>query len=244
MKIHIVMHESFESPGAILQWAEEKGHELSFTRLYDYESLPKSAEDFDFLIVMGGPQDPDTADCPHYNAGNEIKLISQAISANKIVLGVCLGAQLIGEALGARFEHSPNREIGVFNITKTSEAESDPVFSRFPQTFPMGHWHGDMPGLTPDAAILAYSEGCPRQVVRYTPRVYGFQCHFEFTHEAIEGMIKHCSKDLNTELPYIQSAEELRAHDYTAINVYLFDFLDYMQAQYDLEMKIRGPGNR
>lgn len=90
-----------------------------------------------------------------------------------------------------------------------------------------------MPGLTADSKLLAYSKGCPRQIVKYTPKVYGFQCHFEFNKEAIEGMIENCSHELEKYkgLPYIETVEELRAHDYTEINQKLFTFLDYLKSQ-------------
>jgi GMP synthase (glutamine-hydrolysing) len=234
MKIHILMHESFEAPGAIETWAKEHGHTLSYTRFYRNDSLPQTVDNLDYLIVMGGPQSPATskAECPHFHARTEIEFISEAITKGKLLLGVCLGAQLIGEALGARFEHSPEREIGVFDLTLTPDGKKDPIFSTFPHVFPVGHWHGDMPGLTPAAAILATSKGCPRQVIRYSPRVYGFQCHFEFTPAAIEEMIKNNSNELvqYQSLPYIQNAASLRSHDYAPINRLLFKFLDYMQS--------------
>jgi len=237
MKHHVVMHESFEAPAAILNWVEKNNFPVTYTRLYDGDKLPETCDDFDFLFVMGGPQSPDTklSECLYFNAKAESDFISKAIKADKFVLGVCLGAQLIGEALGAKFDHSPNREIGVFNLTLTNDALNDPVFSKFPKHFACGHWHGDMPGLTKDSKILAFSEGCPRQVVRYTPRVYGFQCHFEFTLEAIEGMIKNCSSELEQykTLPYIQNADTLRVNDYGSINEKLFEFLDYMNRQFE-----------
>lgn len=171
------MHESFEAPAAIEAWAKSKNHHISYTRLYQDEQLPARADDFDFLVVMGGPQSPATTieECHHFDAQKEIALIKMAIDSDKAVLGACLGAQLIGEALGAKFDHSPNREIGVFDVTLTEAGKKDPFFSSLPEKFPVGHWHGDMPGLTNDAEILAISEGCPRQIVRYTPKVYGFQ---------------------------------------------------------------------
>lgn len=228
------MHESFEAPAAIKLWAENKGFGLSYTRLYQGEQFPNNADDFDFLVVMGGPQSPATTkeECSYFDAKKEIQFIKSAIDSNKILLGVCLGAQLIGEALGAKFDHSPNREIGVFDITLTKAAEEDPIFSTFPNKFPVGHWHGDMPGLTANTEILAYSEGCPRQIVKYAPKIYGFQCHFEFTPEAIEGMIKNNSHELEAHktLPYIENAEILRSHDYKNMNGLLFRFLDYVVA--------------
>lgn len=236
MKLHIIMHENFEAPAAIETWARNKSHEISYTRLYQGDTFPKFIEDIDFLVIMGGPQSPATTkdECPYFDAGKEIEFIRKAINAGKIVLGICLGAQLIGEALGAGFDHSPNREIGVFEITLTKDAKNDPVFSRFPDKFLVGHWHGDMPGLTIESRILATSEGCPRQVVKYSPKVYGFQCHFEFTPDAIEGMITNCGNELKKykDLQYIQSVDKLRKQDCQSFNRFLFTFLDYLEKSY------------
>lgn len=225
------MHESFEAPAAIEQWAQKKGYAVSYTRLYQGDSFPKE-RNFDFLVVMGGPQSPATTveECPHYDAKREIAFIKKAIDQQKIVFGVCLGAQLIGEALGAQFDHSPNREIGVYPLTLTDDGKRDPIVGKFPETFDVGHWHGDMPGLTRESKILAYSEGCPRQIVRYSPKVYGFQCHFEFTSEAIEAMIKNNAHELeeHKDLLHIETADELRSHDYNEMNNMLFQFLDQL----------------
>lgn len=234
MKLHIVMHESFESPAAIELWAKRKGHFMTYTKLYEGNRFPEKC-DFDFLVVMGGPQSPATTteECPHFDAKKEITFIKKAVDQKKLLLGVCLGAQLIGEALGAHFDHSPNREIGVFPLTLTDNGKNDPIMGAFPETFNVGHWHGDMPGLTSESKVLAISEGCPRQIVRYTPMIYGFQCHFEFTPEAIEAMIQNNASELEQykDLPYIETAEELRAHDYSPINNMLFQFLDQFTAQ-------------
>ena len=230
------MHESFESPAAIETWAQKKNHNITYTRLHEEDTFPKECN-FDFLVIMGGPQSPESTleEYPHFDAQKEIAFIKRAIEQNKTILGVCLGAQFIGQALGARFEHSPNREIGVFPITLTSDGKHDPIFSTFPEKFIVGHWHGDMPGLAPESKVLATSEGCPRQIVRYAQNIYGFQCHFEFTKKSIEGMIENCSEELTKykNLPYIQNAETLRKHDYDSINEKLFTFLDYMKTQFE-----------
>lgn len=223
------MHESFEAPAAIAVWAANRGHRLAYTRLYQGDVLPQDCA-FDFLVVMGGPQSPATTreECSHFDARHEIELIRLAIEQHRIVLGICLGAQLLGEACGATFAPSPHQEIGVFDVTLTEAGRRDPKFATFPSTFPVGHWHGDMPGLTPDAVVLATSAGCPRQIVRYRPQVYGFQCHCEFTPPAIDGMIHHCAHELAAyqDVPYVQNARQLRAHDYAGMNQLLFDFLD------------------
>lgn len=223
------MHESFESPAAIEIWAQRKNCNITYTRLYSGDTFPDDC-DFDFLVIMGGPQSPATTlkESPHFDAQKEITFIRKAIDQNKILLGVCLGAQLIGEALGAKFDHSPNREIGVFPLTLTEDGKLDPIIGIFPEKFIVGHWHGDMPGLTPESKILATSEGCPRQIIRYAPKIYGFQCHFEFTPEAIEGMIKNNAHELEEYkgLPYIETVEYLRSHNYDEMNKLLFSFLD------------------
>ena len=223
------MHESFESPASIIIWAKSRRVNVSYTKLFNGDNFPEQC-DFDFLVIMGGPQSPATTlvECPYFNFQKEINFIKKSIDENKIVLGVCLGAQLIGEALGAKFEHSPNREIGVFPIMLTNDGKQDPVISLFPESFMVGHWHGDMPGLTPESKVLAISEGCPRQIVRYTSIVYGFQCHFEFNREAINGMIENNFHELEEykALPYIQTADQLNSFDYSEMNKLLFTFLD------------------
>ncbi len=229
--MHLVMHESFESPAAFASWAKARSVQVSYSRVYDGDELPQRVDDIDFLVVMGGPQSPatTTAECSHFDSIAEQALIKKAIVADKLVLGVCLGAQLIGEALGAKFEHSPHQEIGVFDVTLTEEGRRDPFFSTLPgPTFRVAHWHGDMPGLTADAKLLAFSEGCPRQIVRYTRKVYAFQCHFEFTVEAINGMLEFCAHELETGGRYIESAATLRRHDYREMNEILFAFLDHL----------------
>lgn len=232
MKIHVIMHEHFESPGAYQMWAEQRGYEMCFTTLYEGQALPEKVDEFDFLLVMGGPQSPATTskECPYFNAGAEIALIQKAIVANKIVVGVCLGAQLLGEAYGANFEHSPHREIGVFPVKLTEAGKCDPVFGVFPDTFLSGHWHGDMPGISPKAEILAYSEGCPRQIVRFGKKVYALQCHLEFNQPTIEAMITNCAHELKAayDKPFIQDAETLRQQNYQLMNNHLFQFLDQL----------------
>lgn len=234
MKVHIIMHESFESPAAIELWAKNKGHEISHTKLYEGDSFIEDY-DFDFLVVMGGPQSPATTleECPHFDTQKEITFIKGAIEQKKLVFGVCLGAQLIGEALGAKFDHSPNREIGVFPITLTEDGKKDSIVGTFPEVLNVGHWHGDMPGLTAGSKILAISEGCPRQIVKYAPNIYGFQCHWEFNPEAIDAMIESNAHELEDykELPYIETKEQLRAHDYTEMNQNLYRFLDAFTGQ-------------
>lgn len=230
MRVHFVIHESFESAGAYLPWAESRGYTITWSRVYAGETVPANADGFDMLVVFGGPQSPRTtlAECPYFDSQAEQQLIRQAITAGRTVVGICLGSQLIGEALGAAVGQSPEKEIGHYPIVLTEAGQQHPLFSHFGSSLIVGHWHNDMPGLTDQAIILATSEGCTRQIVQYGNFVYGFQCHMEFTADAIEGLIQHSEHELAEAegKRFIRPVEEMRAWDYQQMNEKLWQFLD------------------
>ncbi|MGM5629853.1 type 1 glutamine amidotransferase [Apibacter raozihei] len=236
MNLHFIQHETFEAPGAYLQWAQDKNHTFQFSKVFEKDLLPESVENIDMLIVLGGPQDPATTleECSHFDSKAEISFIRKCIDAGKAVVGICLGSQLIGEALGARFEHSPEKEIGVFPIQLTEDGKKDEKVAHFGNFLPVGHWHNDMPGLTAQSKILAVSNGCPRQIVSYTPLVYGFQCHMEFTSEVMELLIAEEKDFLETQNTYawVQKPEEIRSYNYNEMNEKLCIFLDKLQNAY------------
>lgn len=232
MNIHFILHETFEVPGAYLKWAQERGHNVTSTKVYEEEKLPETVDGIDFLIVMGGPQSPDEnrQAFPYYDPKAEIALIQKAIDADIYIVGVCLGAQLLSVAYGGKYEHSPEREIGVFPINLTEAGLADDHIKDFGSTLDTGHWHGDMPGLSDNAVVIATSKGCPRQIVRFSPKHYAFQAHLEFDPEAIDLLIaadgeEHLHQQ-NQELPFVQTPEQLRANDYSQMNKKLFAFLD------------------
>lgn len=236
MRLHFIVHEDFEAPGAYEIWGQNNNFKMTYSRVYLNEELPSTVEEIDFLIVMGGPQSPDTTieACSHFNSLAEQAVIKQAIQANKVVLGICLGSQLIGEALGAKFEYSPEREIGKFPIMLTEYGFKHSLFSHLGKMTEVGHWHNDMPGLTNDAKIIAFSAGCPRQIVEYSKLVYGLQCHMELTPKVIELLIQHSAAELDQahDYKFVNTREELRKHDYQEMNQNLFIFLDKLKDEY------------
>jgi GMP synthase (glutamine-hydrolysing) len=237
MHIHYIIHASFESLGAIESWAHANGHALSGTHTYKGEKLPDSL-DFDCLIVMGGPQSPLHLDRWPY-LQDEINLIKAAVDANKAILGICLGAQLIGEALGAKTQRSPQREIGVLPVELLPDAAHDPVFSQLPSTFLVMHWHNDMPGIPKDARILAKSAGCPYQAFSVGDRIYGLQFHLEMTAANIQEMLRHCEADLEPG-PYVETKKQMMEYQMDNINARLFVLLDYFACKFNVQntMKI------
>lgn len=223
MKILCITHADFETPGTIETWAASKKHQFTICKPYRGEDCLKHNE-FDLLILMGGPQSPLELEKDPY-LKDEIQLIKNAIQQDKFIIGFCLGAQLIGEALGAKTQRSPEKEVGVYPVYLTPAGLNDPLLEGMPNSFPAIHWHNDMPGQTADSSLLAYSEGCPRQIIRYAPKIYGFQCHLEITLEGIETMIKACPNDLNSS-PFTQTAQELKMQDYSEINMRMHQILD------------------
>ncbi|MDP1834361.1 MAG: homoserine O-succinyltransferase [Chlamydiales bacterium] len=226
MKIQFVIHADFELPGIIDIWAKESGFTTNICRPFAGEQLPV-VSDFDWLIVMGGPQTPLEPERYPYLI-KEIALIRQSVEADKTVLGFCLGAQLIGEAFGARTERSPNKEVGIYPIHLTEEGKQDPLLQGMPSTFSVMHWHNDMPGLTAASKVLAVSDGCPRQIIRYGEKVYGFQCHPESTLSDIKNMIANCADDL-VPARYVQTAEEILSGDYVTINKHMVAILESLR---------------
>ena len=189
------------------------------------------------LVVLGGSQCPATTkeECGYFDAEQEKALIRRYVEAGRMVIGVCLGAQLVGEALGAPYARSPEREIGPVGARLTPEGKKDPFFASFGDMFLAGEWHNDMPGLTEDCAIIAESDGCPRQIVRYGKYVYGFQTHMEFTHEIVAAGIEYAGGHLNRTGRFVQTEEQLLAFDYSKMNTLLSSFLDAMAEEYRRE---------
>jgi GMP synthase (glutamine-hydrolysing) len=226
MKILLISHATFEQPGEIDNWAYYNGHHIHEVQPYKGDMLPP-VDEYDMLIVMGGPQSPLNMDKTPY-LRDEIETIKQALVAHKKILGICLGAQLIGEALGGKTEKSPQREIGKFPVSLTDEAQQDPVFSQFKKTFDIMHWHNDMAGEFNGMVILAESAGCPRQVFRYGDRVYGLQCHFEFTGEHIREIIEPCMGDFSPTGKYVAEPGELLDVDCSENNAQMDKILEYL----------------
>lgn len=231
MKVHFIQQDSWVEPGEYLRWADRRGHETSFTRCWRHEPVPQ-AVDADLLVVLGGHQNPATtrAECDYFDSAAQQRLIRRYVEAGRVVVGVCLGAQLVGEALGAPYAHSPEKEIGPVRARLTAAGRQDPLLKDFPETFDAGEWHNDMPGLTADAVVLAESDGCPRQIVRYGRRVYAFQTHMEFTHEIIAAGIGDAGGEIREKGRYVQSAAALLAYDYAPMNRMLSAFLDALAA--------------
>ncbi len=227
MRIHYLQHVPFEGPAAITDWAFERGHEVGKTFLFQEDGLPGTGE-FDWLVVMGGPMGTDEVEKFPWLTDEKL-LIEKSIENGKTVIGICLGAQLIAEVLGANIFKNQYAEIGWFPVTLTPEARLGSHFGGFPQEFNAFHWHRNTFDIPSGARQIGFSEGCRNQVFQYGNTVTGLQFHLETTENSASQLLENCSGDL-TEGKYIQNRDEILSDKtrFTGIGRLLYQLLDSM----------------
>jgi len=206
MRIHVLQHVSFEDSANIGRWAARRGHTESVSCLYRRQALPPVSR-FDWLVVMGGPMSVHD-EKRHPWLVEEKRLIAEAISAGRLVLGVCLGAQLVAQCLGAKVKPSRHREIGWSDISLTPRGAAHPLFASFDSPLRAFHWHGETFTIPRGAKLVASSKACRNQAFVYGENVVGLQFHWDYTPGSISAMIANCSEDLD-ESQYVQPPVEL-----------------------------------
>lgn len=225
MRAHYFQHVPFEGLGCIRPWLVDAGYEVTCTRFFESPGVPE-LDEVDFLIAMGGPMSVnDEEELPWLVA--EKRFIRRAIEAGKPVLGICLGAQLIASALGARVYPNEMKEIGWFPLHGIG---GGPGCFRFPETIRAFHWHGETFDLPPGAVHLARSAGCENQAFQIGRAAIGTQFHLETTPEAAEKLVVNCRAEL-TPSRYVQSDSELLqapAGNYGAVNGLMVEMLSFL----------------
>lgn len=230
VKVHYFQHVEFEGLGSIEEWVTLSRHSLTATRFFENIWFPEIA-DIDWLIVMGGPMSVnDELKFPWL--AEEKKYIKKAIDAGKVVIGICLGSQLVSAALGAKVYQNKEKEIGWFDIELTCFAKSDKLFFDMKDKLKVFHWHGDTFDLPEKAIHLAYSKGCKNQAYIYKDRVLALQFHLEPTQNSLRQMIDFGRDELKSG-KYVQTEQELAEYS-QLIDVnktILFTLLDRLAEQ-------------
>jgi len=226
MRAHYFQHVPFEGLGSIESWLEAAGYEIACTRFYDSAVLPDS-EKVDLLIVMGGPMSVnDEVEFPWL--ATEKKFIRDMIESGKPVLGICLGAQLIASAMGARIYKNRVKEIGWFPIQGV-EVHDASVF-KFSKSEDVFHWHGETFDLPPGATRIARSEACENQAFQIGSSVIGLQFHLETMQTSARNMVLHCGDEL-IPAKYVQSGAEIlsaKPEKYHSINLMMGNVLSFL----------------
>lgn len=226
MNLHYLQHVPFEGPGSIATWAGNHKCRLTATKLYANEQLPHP-DQFEALIVMGGPMSIHDHKLYPWLV-REKEFIKAAIAAGKPVLGICLGAQLIADVLGAKVYKNTEKEIGWFPINPAPNLGKE--LSRiFPAAMTVFHWHGETFDIPHGASHLAQSVACRNQGFSYREKVIGLQFHLESTPESVRALIDNCGAEL-VAAPFIQSPDTMLvpAENFKTVNAIMDSLLSYL----------------
>ena len=185
----IIQNDAHEGAGQLLALIHQR-QLMSRTMLgwdVDYNNIQPN--DYCALVILGGAQGVYEIDKYPY-LQDEINLTNAFIAADKPVIGLCLGAQIIATALGGEVLQNKQKEIGWFDINLSEGAMYDDLMMMHPQITKAYHFHGDYFRLPPECVSLAKSELTECQLFRYRNNVYGFQFHAEVDQDLIEVMCR------------------------------------------------------
>lgn len=185
MRILVLQHLDVEHPGVFRELWDAKGHERVTVELDAGEAVP-SFEGFDMLAVMGGPMDVWQEDIHPWLAVEKAAIRRWVVERGAPYLGICLGHQLLCEALGGKVDLMREPEVGLAEIELSPAGQSDPVFHGFERKFETLQWHGAEVAQLPDnATTLAGNDACAVQAFRWGKWAYGFQYHTEITPQTV-----------------------------------------------------------
>lgn len=188
MRILVVEHHHKPSVGVIGETLHELGFETPTVWCASGEALPPGHHEHEGIVVLGGAMTAlDDERCPYLPG--LARLIRDFAEADKPVLGVCLGAQLIARAFDAVLRIGGPLEFGFHTVTPTAAAASDPVLRHLDRPLPLFQWHTDHYELPQGAVHLAVGENHENQAYRIGRAVYGMQFHFEVTEAQVQAQI-------------------------------------------------------
>ncbi len=207
MNAHYFQHVPFEDLGCIRPCLTGHGYSITRTRFFESTVLP-DPDEVDLLIILGGPMSVHDEDALPWLV-EEKRFIAEMIASGKPVLGICLGAQLIADVMGARVYQNSSPEIGWFPVRALPE-EGNANFG-FPASVNVFSWHGETFDLPRGAIHLAASEACENQAFQLGRSVIGLQFHLETTPQAAQDLVTHCRHELVPGLPFVQTEEQILA---------------------------------
>jgi len=182
----VLRHVSFEDLGMIGSIVEQRGFQARYVEVGLDELEPAQVEGADLLIVLGGPIGVYEEETYPF-LQREVALISDRLAALRPTLGICLGAQLMARALGAKVAPGPAKEIGWASVELTAAGRASPL--RHLEALHVLHWHGDNLDLPVGCDNLAFTPHCPTQAFRKGPNLLGLQFHMEADPRRIEAWL-------------------------------------------------------
>jgi len=180
--------------------------------------LPK-LDKFTHIVFLGGPMNVYEEDRYPFLIEEDL-FIKEAIQRGKSILGICLGAQLIAKALGAKVFKAPVREIGWYDVSLTRIGSIDPFFSHLPKTFSVFQWHEDTFEIPHGAVLIATSSPVPHQAFRYGDNAYGLQFHLEVNQDIIRQWVESYEQEFEGPHPPLSSKQRIFADTQAKIELY------------------------
>lgn len=227
MQIHLLQHEDYETAGHIADWASAKGHALTYLRASSGD-LPARLSELRLLVILGGALNVDDV-TEHSWLEKEKGFIRQAIKHGIPTLGICLGSQLLAEALGAAISDNPVQEIGWHTMTFDQARLDQTGLGDIPLPEKALAWHGQTFEIPPGATRLASSSYCHNQMFIASGHYIGVQFHPEWTKDIVKHVI-----DAEPATPNgrnIQSAPEILGGNFNQTRPFLFALLDHLASE-------------
>lgn len=182
--ILFIKHIDMEGPGTLADFLEDNKLPYMVIDLSSGDNVPKLEKDFQAVISLGGPMNVYEEEKYRFLKDEDL-LLKRIVDEEVPFLGICLGAQLIAKATGARVTKNPEKEIGWYKIVLNEHGLKDDLFKDLPEVFKVFQWHGDTFGIPQGGNRLAFSELCQNQTLKYGRNSYGIQFHVEVTKEMI-----------------------------------------------------------
>jgi GMP synthase-like glutamine amidotransferase len=181
MNILVFQHLAVEHPGIFREFWADGGHRWHAFELDAGEPIPDLAP-YDLLVAMGGPMDVWQEDLHPWLVPEKAAIRRWVRELNRPYLGICLGHQLLAEALGGKVALMARPEVGLTTVDLTPAGQRDPVLAGFGARMEAFQWHGAEIAELPDGAeVLATNPACPVQAIRCGRHAYGFQYHVEIS---------------------------------------------------------------